>query len=113
MAKFYVQSGNVELILQAHDSRCAAIWAVHRTLGSTLPFLCEEAIAYRELGDLTRLDDMIHVSEQGFDHSDSECFDTLEVIEEWNKLLVALDRLQSAVVGPSPAAVIKNGSLAA
>ena len=94
MPKYYVQSGNVEMILQAHDSRCAAIWAVHRTLGSALPFLCEETDAYDGLGALTRLDNMIVVSEQGFDRPDGDRFDTLEVIEEWNQLLVALDRMQ-------------------
>lgn len=94
MPKYYVQSGNVEMVLQAHDSRCAAIWAVHRTLGSALPFLCGETEAYESLSQMTRLDNVIVVSEQGFDRPDGDRFDTLEVIDEWNQLLVALDRLQ-------------------
>ena len=67
MAKFYVQSGNLELVLQAHDSRCAAIWAVHTTLGQSLPFLCDEAGDYAELADLMRLGDCVTVSERGYD----------------------------------------------
>ena len=101
MAKFYVQSGNVEMVLQAHDSRCAAIWAVHRTLGSALPFLCEETAAYDSLSGLTRLDQEIFVSEQGFDRPDGDRFDTLDVIDEWNQLIVALDRLQTTNSRPA------------
>lgn len=97
MPKFYVQSGNVELILQAHDSRCAAIWAVHRTLSQSLPFLCEEASDYAAIADLTRLGDLIAVSERGFDRDDAACFETLEIVTEWNQLLVALDRLQERI----------------
>jgi hypothetical protein len=94
MAKFYVQSGNLEVVLQAHDSRCAAIWAVHKTLGQTLPFLCDEAGDYGELADLTRLGDSVNVSERGFDRADADVFETLDIVTEWNQLLVALDRLQ-------------------
>ena len=95
MAKFYVQSGNLEMVLQAHDSRCAAIWAVHRTLGQSLPFLCEEAGDYAKLTDLTRLGDCVTVSERGFDRGDADVFDTLDIVTEWNQLLVAIDRLQA------------------
>ena len=95
MPKFYVQSGNLEMVLQAHDSRCAAIWAVHRTLGQTLPFLCEEVGDYAALSDLTRLGDAVSVSQRGFDRSDADVFDTLDIVTEWNQLLVALDRLQA------------------
>jgi hypothetical protein len=94
MPKFYVQSGNVEMVLQAHDARCAAIWAVHRTLSPTLPFLCDEPVDCLA-GDVAgRLGEMLRVSERGFDHSDCGQFDTLDIVTEWNQLLVALDRLQ-------------------
>src|SRR6187549_2929281 len=93
MAKFYVQSGSLEVVLQAHDSRCAAIWAVHTTLGQTLPFLCEEVERYGDLADLTRLGDRVKVSERGFDRGDADVFETLDIVTEWNQLLVALDRL--------------------
>jgi hypothetical protein len=94
MAKFYVQSGNLELVLQAQDSRCAAIWAVHRTLSPSLPFLCEDAGDCLELPDAQRLGETIRVSERGFDSPGGAWFDTLDVVTEWNQLLVALDRLQ-------------------
>ena len=103
MPKFYVQSGNLEVVLQAHDSRCAAIWAVHRSLSHTLPFLCEESGDYAELADLTRLGDCVTVSQRGFDRCDAEVFDTLDIVTEWNQLLVALDRLAACGAAAAPA----------
>src|SRR5262245_31418966 len=101
MPKFYVQSGNVEMVLYAHDSRCAAIWAVHRTLSQSLPILCEEASDYAAAADFSRLGEAIAVSERGFDREDAACYDTLDILAEWNQLLVALDRLQERMnAGP-------------
>ena len=97
MPKFYVQSGNLEMVLQAHDPRCAAIWAVHRTLSQSLPFLCEDPLDYLSADDSSRLGQIIRVNERGFDRTDSQFFDTLDIITEWNYLLVALDKLQDAV----------------
>lgn len=102
MPKFYVHSEALELILQAHDSRCAAIWAVHRTLGQTLSFLYDEPAEHAELAGLTRLGESIVVSEQGFDRSDADVFDTLDIVTEWSQLLVALDRLQERVAAGAP-----------
>src|SRR5262245_12924396 len=97
MPKFYVQSGSLEMVLQAKDSRCAAIWAAHRTLSQSLPFLCEEASDYTRLADLTRLGETIRVSQRGFDRDDAILFDTLDVVSEWNRLLVALDRITASM----------------
>jgi hypothetical protein len=108
MAKFYVQSGNLELVLQAHDSKCAAIWAVHRTLTPSLPFLCEEPADYLELADSDRLGETIRVSERGFDSPGAAWFDTLDVMTEWNELLVALDRLQEKLEANAECGV-RNG----
>jgi hypothetical protein len=94
MPKFYIQSGNLKLILTAANARGAAIWAVHRALSQTLPFLCDEPSDYLILGPLTRLGETIRVSEQGFDRPDAAAYDTLDIVTEWNHLLVAIDRLQ-------------------
>ena len=59
MPKFYVQSGDLKMVLQARDNRCAAIWAAHCTLSRTLPFLCEEPADYSRLTDLTQLGESI------------------------------------------------------
>ena len=97
MPKFYVQSGNLKMVLQARDMRCAAIWAAHCTLSESLPFLCEDAEDYAALADITRLGESVHVSQRGFDRSDATTFDTLDIVTEWNQLLIALDRIQAAV----------------
>jgi hypothetical protein len=97
MPKFYVQSGSLEMVLQARDSRCAAIWAAHRTLSQSLPFLCDEPADYALLADVTRLGETIRVSQRGFDREDAAVFETLDVVSEWNQLLVALDRLAASV----------------
>jgi hypothetical protein len=93
MPKFYVQSGRLEMVLQARDSRCAAIWAAHCTLSQSLPFLCENASDYAVLADFTRLGETIRVSQRGFDRDDTMIFETFDIVTEWNQLLVAIDRL--------------------
>jgi len=96
MPKFYVQSGGLKIVLQARDSRCAAIWAAHRTLSQSLPFLCEEPADYAELADLTQLGETIRVSQRGFDREDTAVFETFDVVSEWNQLLVAIDRIAAS-----------------
>ena len=93
MPKYYVQSAGFRVVTSARDSKAAAIWAVHRTLSRSLPFLCEEAADYLELSPLTHLGDAIDVSQQGFDNPNRETFATLEIVSQWNQLLVAIDRL--------------------
>jgi len=98
MAKFYVQSGNVKMVLQARDSRCAAIWAAHRTLGDSLPFMDEQpAEEVTSNAEASRLGETIRVSQRGFDRPDAKVFETLDVVSEWSRLLVALERLTAAV----------------
>src|SRR6185295_18501337 len=96
MPKFYVQSGGLKMVLQARDSRCAAIWAAHRMLSQSLPFLCEEPANYAQLADLTQLGETICVNQRGFDRDDAAVFETLDVVSEWNQLLVALDRITAS-----------------
>lgn len=96
MAKYYVQSGNLKLIVHANDSRAAAIWAVHRSMSQTMPFLADESRQLlNQLRDPIQLGETIFTHEQGFDRDDAEIHDTFAVLTEWNRLLVALERLQS------------------
>jgi len=93
MPKYYVQSAKFRLVTAARDSKSAAVWAVHRTLSQSLPFLCEEPQDYLELSPLSRLGETLQVSQLGFDNPASESFDTLDIVSEWNQLLIAIDRL--------------------
>jgi hypothetical protein len=95
MGKYYVQSGNVRMIMHAHDARAAAIWLVQRTIGQVMPFLAEDPERHGPHGEAPQLSETILVSERGFDRDDAELHGTLAVVTEWNRLLVALDRLQA------------------
>ena len=97
MAKFYVQSGNLKMVLQARDSRCAAIWAAHRKLSDTMPFLGDAENQPNFQGEVCGLAETIRVSQLGSDRRDSKVFDTLDIVSEWSRLLVALDRLTQTV----------------
>ncbi len=95
MPKFYVQSGTLQLVTTATDPRAAAIWAVHRALAPTLPFLnhADSAPAPRS-SPHAQLGEVIVVSEQGFASLDDIQFETLTIAAEWTQLLVVVDRLQ-------------------
>jgi hypothetical protein len=91
MAKFYVECGNFKVVTHARNARGAAIWAVHRAMGQLLPFLSEDAAA--ELLQPVILGELIKTSERGFGRGDASLHDTFEVVSEWNRLLVALDKI--------------------
>jgi hypothetical protein len=97
MAKFYVQSGSVKMVLEARDSRCAAIWAAHRKLNETLPFLGGDEPSSATSTNASGLAETIRVSQRGFDRQDATVFQTLDIVSEWSRLLVALDRLHARV----------------
>ena len=99
MPKFYVQSGNLQLVTTATDPRAAAIWAVHRALSASLPFLSdtEPAQTSRHNCPQPQLCETIDVHEQGFGRTDSLAFETLPIVTEWTQLLTAVDRLQKCL----------------
>ena len=96
MAKFYVESGNMQMVVHAENSRAAAIWVVHRTMSQLMPFLTDES---RRLLSAIRepivLGETLLTNERGFGRTDSLAHDTFDVVSEWNRLMVALEKLQS------------------
>ena len=98
MAKFYVTSGNFQLLIEADHPRAAAIWAVHRCLSAVTPFVSEQddenELCYEAAEPQRRLGETMQVSERGFGGEDTQEMATLSVVAEWSRLLVALDRLQ-------------------
>ena len=96
MAKFYVESGNIQMVVHAENSRAAAIWVVHRTMSQLMPFLTDES---RRLLSAIRepivLGDKLNTNERGFGRTDGVAHDTFDVVTEWNRLMVALDKLQA------------------
>lgn len=104
MPKFYVESGNLQLVVHAKHARGAAIWAVHRVLSQLLPFLAEGAPpASGASNPPAALGELIRTSERGFGRDDGAVHNTFDVVCEWNRLIVALDKLQQET--PAVAAV--------
>lgn len=115
MAKFYVQSGLFEIMIQAGDGEGAALWAVHRYLqacdqasqqlftlrqnqsaSGEVP-LADLAVTFQEVhapvGDPPDLAETIRCSEIGFGRSDGGVYLTNEVLQKYSELLHALASL--------------------
>jgi len=114
MAKFYVQSGNFRRVVAADSCRKAALWAVHEVMQQIMPTdqdsdtgMADRA-ASRHYGDegaatsVTVLSGKVRVDERGFDRHDASELSTMEVIGEWNQMVMTLDRLQQMLDGKSP-----------
>ena len=100
MAKFYVQSGTLQMLTEADDAQGAALWAVHRCMEQVLPICPDDPLSPQEKSARIQqrgcevLAETIRVNEQGFDREDGEVFDTADLFAEWNQLLVAMSRLE-------------------
>ena len=92
MPKFYVESGNLQMVVHANNARGAAIWAVHRAMSQMLPFLTDMPLSAAEQEPLL-LAELIKTNECGFGRPDSLVHETFAVVSEWNQLMVALDKL--------------------
>ncbi|MEW4563619.1 hypothetical protein AB1K70_13890 [Bremerella sp. JC770] len=99
MAKYYVESGSLRLIVDAADARRAALWAVHRALEHLLPNEEEELdvdnLPEVEPVDSMVLGDAIRLSERGFENLDVTQFETLEIVGEWSQLMLALSSMEN------------------
>ena len=85
MAKYYVTSGVVELVLQAGNSREAAVkafqWSCDRQASIETACPLEHIQIAERLG--WQLEETIEVSQRGFQHPDAEVFDTLDIVASW------------------------------
>ncbi len=99
MAKYYVESGSLKLVIDAADARRAALWAVHRALEHILPNEEEELDVdnlpeVEPVGTMV-LGDAIRLSERGFENNDTVQFETLDVVAEWSQLMSALSNMEN------------------
>ena len=94
MAKFYIQSGDYRLVVQANTARGAALWAVHRTLSQVLSFTDNPTTPEQAAAPAGRLGESVTVHEQGFDRPDGQQYETFGLIHQWNQLMTAIDRVQ-------------------
>lgn len=100
MAKYYVESGSVRLVIQAADARRAALWSVHRVMEQVLPMVDEvpDEADQEPVGGMV-LGDAIALNEQGFGRIADTQYDTLEVVAEWSQLMLALDKIENMARG--------------
>jgi hypothetical protein len=99
VAKFYVESGTLQMVVDADDARGAGLWAVHRCLEQVLSTCPEDPQTPEEKAERLRqrggdvLSSTVRISERGFGRDDCLRFDTAELFAEWNQLLIAVNRL--------------------
>jgi hypothetical protein len=100
MAKYYVESGTLQLVTEAEDARGAALWAVHRCLEQVLPICPDDPLTPQQKDERIRqrgcyvLAETIRTSEKGFGSRSADVHDTAELFVEWNQLIMAMSRLE-------------------
>ncbi|MBB3205643.1 hypothetical protein FHS27_001447 [Rhodopirellula rubra] len=99
MAKFYVQCGSRNVIVEAIDSEAAAMHLIDSAMQSHVWIYDDADLsdgdrhAHLAIEALLTLAPEIRVSEQGFDRNDSLTLGTPEVLLQWHQTMVALSRL--------------------
>ncbi|QDV83383.1 hypothetical protein [Stieleria sp.] len=100
MTKYFVQSGTLRTTVQAESSRKAALWAVHQAMQQVLPVddtdgkTAQSKMESAATGGIRVMDEIVRVSELGFDREDAPVLSTMDVVRQWNEMFAALDRLQ-------------------
>jgi hypothetical protein len=107
MAKFYVESGTLRMMVQADDAEKAALWAVHKALQQVLPMEEESGEDRLSLSDKQRrvvakgcmiLGDSLRLSQVGYGRTDATRFATYDLVNEWSKLMLALARFEEQLM---------------
>jgi hypothetical protein len=100
MAKFYVESGTLQMITEAEDARGAALWVGHRCMEQIRPVCADDPLTPQAKSDRVQqrgcqvLGETITVSQRGFGRVDGEAFNTADLFVEWNQLMMAMARLE-------------------
>ena len=100
MAKFYIQSGDCQEVVQADNAYIAALWGMHLVMEKLLPIEeldwveCDGLGIVKYENGFLPLESHVLVSERGFGRDEAGRFSTEEVLIEWNQLLVAMARIE-------------------
>lgn len=88
MAKYYVQSGAVELVLQARTAKEAAVKAFQWSCDRQATIQASDPLEHVQFAERQgwQLEETIAVSERGFDQADARVFDTLDIVAAWQGL---------------------------
>ena len=85
MPKYYVESGHLQLVVDAIDSEDAAVKAIQWSFDKAERGQSDESLRSPEEAEVRDgdFDVEIEVSERGFGRLDAMIFDTLEVVAAW------------------------------
>ena len=105
MAKYYIQSGAVKVVVAAVDAEGAALFVLNQTINKLLPVetieerhVDADAMSY-VIECLELLGDEFHVSEIGFGHQEVAILDTELLFKRWCELLCAMNNLMDRLDG--------------
>ena len=99
MRKFYATSGRCQKIVGSRDAESAALWSLHQFLDEqvdldTIDWFDEAEIDNLDLIQaLISLGEEVCISEIGFGRSEAGCFDTADVMTQWQHLMIAVNRM--------------------
>ena len=86
----------------AADANAAALWLINTVIETFYPQQMETGIdldPFEILGDgLMLLGEKVVVEQTGFDQQNPRSFDTIELLMEWNELLLAVSRMENLLV---------------
>ena len=107
VAKYYVQCGPVQLVLDADSVDAAALSALDRSLQAHLWIYDDQDLTELDCRDHLMLEALMHlepevrVSEQGFDRDDAMSVGTPETVDHWHELMLGMRNL-FMLAGMSP-----------
>ena len=99
MAKYYIESGDVRVVVSAVDAEAASLFVLNQTVNRVLPTGTTDPIRLDDIAMkyatqcLEVLGNEFHVSELGFGHSEVAIFDSELIFKRWCELTTAINHL--------------------
>ena len=101
MAKYYVESGTLKLVIQADDPLQASLWAVSRALQQVILSPRQDSEQSQQ-GSREKPPDTeflvlgrdFRVNEFGFGHDRCTTIETADLVTQWGQLMTTLNRIE-------------------
>ena len=100
MAKYYIESGEVKIVVAADDAEAAALFVLNQTINNLLPVekrLINNSSMQFVIQCLELLGNEFHVSEIGFGRNEVATFDTELMFKRWCELMTAMNELMDRI----------------
>lgn len=102
MYKFHVQSGKIKKVIMAADANAAALWLINLVVETFYPQQLETGAVkpFEIMEDRPRLlGEFITVFQVNPQRQYPwETFDTMEILTEWNELVIAVSRMEKRLI---------------